>query len=137
MIKVIQGYVDDSDDLRLKENKEDYYSPQVVDVFRSLFKSIEHTELQNDDSFYHFDGFAKDIKMSMYSADSKVPLDELKEDLLLQSYGILKMESSYYGYSEWTILGIDINTLKFGGHDLHNLISQQVGRYIYIEIEQL
>ena len=139
-MRVIKGYLRNVDYLQLLSDKDDIWSGKdIADIFRDLFYEVDSTEFdaESENGFYYYDGYAENIQMRMYVSDIEMPIDELKENLLMQHLGVLKMDAEYYGYSEWTILGLDIDTLKLGGHNLLDYFHQSIGKYIYIEIEQL
>lgn len=79
---------------------------------------------------------AKDVQMQLFASDTREKLDVIKEKVILDSMGLLEFEEHWFGYSEWTIEGYNIDTLELGGHDILNIISGLRGKFIYLVISK-
>ena len=49
--------------------------------------------------------------------------------------GELVTDTSYCGYSEWTITGMNLDEFAIGGHDLKREFNSHMGEYIHLIIE--
>ena len=60
--------------------------------------------------------------------------EEAQEVLLNALYGDMMVHTSYVGYSEYTITGLDLETFTIGGHDLAAELESHEGEYCWIKI---
>ena len=75
------------------------------------------------------------ILFRFYVSDIPVSLAKAKRGYLEQILGgKLKAHAVNYGYSEYTIMGMTVETFKIGNHDIENIMKNYVGKYINIEI---
>lgn len=61
---------------------------------------------------------------------------------ILLSIGALDIFQEWYGYSEWTIMGYDVENFKLisedgGEHDLEKIFKSYIGKYVHIVIDIL
>lgn len=74
----------------------------------------------------------------IYSSNTKCKLEEAITGFVKKLYGDIEATGKEYGYSEYTVEGFDVLTLKFGGHDLQNILdSYKDDDYIHILIDQV
>ena len=76
--------------------------------------------------------------IAMYTSKRKMSFDEAQEkflDKLLGFDGVYEMEANYTGYSEWTIMGFDLDKCSLGGHDLNMILLSHSGEYANIRVE--
>lgn len=76
-----------------------------------------------------------DCKLSLYISKEEIPLIELQTNLIRQMCGDATILSGYYGYSEWTILGYDVNQFTLGNHDILSILESHDKEYIYLIFE--
>lgn len=98
----------------------------------------------NGIAFEHDEGLGgqkaiiKNCNMVMYTSKEKMEFEEAQERFLNSMFGakgIYEMESSYTGYSEWTITGYDLEKCTLGGHDINQILLSHIGEYANIRVE--
>lgn len=104
----------------------------------NLIEHIEGSSLFYSSDF-PFDEDGREIKKNVffrfYSSDRPCSLEESMQGFLEKLFGDLEAVGKCYGYSEYTIEGMSISSLKLGGHDLENLIKSQGDKYLHILID--
>lgn len=88
------------------------------------FQYDEESQDSIDNVFFRF-----------YESDEKCSLEEAMEGHIEKMAGKLEATGQEYGYSEVTIEGFNINSLKLGGHDLGKIIKDKEGKYLHILID--
>lgn len=79
-----------------------------------------------------------DCQIAMYTTKRKMTFEEAQKkfmDKLFGFSGAYEMEANYTGYSEFTILGFDLDTCCIGGHDINQILLDHIGEYANIRIE--
>lgn len=98
----------------------------------------------NGIAFEHDEGLGgkkaiiKNCSMVMYISNEKIEFEEAQERFLNSMFGangIYEMESSYTGYSEYTITGYDLERCILGGHDINWILLSHIGKYVNIRVE--
>ena len=74
--------------------------------------------------------------MYAYFTDEECTLDEAKESLIDEIYGTCLCTAHYTGYSEWTIIGLKVDSLTLGGHDLVKEFKSHEGEYVHLLINE-
>lgn len=74
------------------------------------------------------------IFFRMYESRKPCPLDEALEGYVVTLFGGLSAVGECYGYSEVTIEGFTLQSLKLGGHDLQKLIDAKAEENWYLHI---
>ena len=74
--------------------------------------------------------------MYAYFTDEECTLDEAKESLIDEIYGTCLCTAHYTGYSEWTIIGLKVDSLTLGGHDLVKEFKSHKGEYVHLLINE-
>ena len=74
--------------------------------------------------------------MYAYFTDEECTLDEAKESLIDEIYGACLCTAHYTGYSEWTIIGLKVDSLTLGGHDLVKEFKSHEGEYVHLLINE-
>lgn len=77
------------------------------------------------------------VFLRFYESDKECTLDEAVEGWVEKMVGKLTAVGSDYGYSEYTIEGFNISSLKLGGHDLKKIFESKKGKYLHILIDQI
>ena len=80
--------------------------------------------------------FLADCKMRAYYSSKECSLSEAQNSVVSYLCGDIKGYGCYTGYSEWTILGFDIESLTIGGHDLRKELASHSGEYIHLLINE-
>lgn len=99
-------------------------------------------EIQNrfGKTFYDDEYLGKDITyipdccMSIWYTDKKCTFDEAQEALCNYLDGYMTVEVAYLGYSEWTIIGLNLEEFRIGGHNLKRELEDHIGEYCWIRI---
>lgn len=80
--------------------------------------------------------YIDNCNMRMYFTDSECDLKDAMEAMDVVMYGgDIKTKTNWYGYSEWTIIGLNLDTFTIGGHDLNKELNNHYGQYVHIIIE--
>lgn len=115
----------------------DYYHTYLTDL--SIGEEILDFAKDNDLCYWETEEnlssrntALENVFIRLYTGTDKFTLEEAEERLLAHTYGVCEVKGSNYGYSEYTVLGFDINTLKFGGHDLNQILESHKGEYYYL-----
>lgn len=74
--------------------------------------------------------------MYAYFTEEECTLDEAKESLIDEIYGTCLCTAHYTGYSEWTIIGLKVDSLTLGGHDLVKEFKSHKGEYVHLLINE-
>lgn len=74
-----------------------------------------------------------DCSVKLFFSDSKID-EELAEQLAENFDGDLYFETNLTGYSEYTITGMDVDTLEIGGHDLMGILESHFKEYFLLRI---
>ena len=77
-----------------------------------------------------------DCKMNAYFTKSKCSLDVAIRSVYEHLYGTVCGKAEYTGYSEWTILGLYVDSLTIGGHDLFKEFESHIGEYVHLCINE-
>ena len=74
----------------------------------------------------------------IYQCDERCNLAKSVEGSLRKLYGDITLTGQEYGYSEYTVEGFNVTSLKFGGHDLQQILdSYKDNDYLHILIDQV
>jgi len=137
--KTYKGYVklDCDENIRLLDcNKMYSLVDAIADDIPNELK-IKH-ECDNEDWTYYIDETIKNVCISLHISDEIITLDEALNNQILLSMGELNLEGHLYGYSEYTIEGLELHELKLvgnnGGHDLYEIIKSYKDKYIIMNI---
>ena len=94
--------------------------------------------------------FIPDCNIRMYFTNKECELDEAEIALLVklevdgylddheareELSGVFDLETRLTGYSEWTIIGYDVETCTLGGHNLLGILGSHIGEYVNMVIE--
>ncbi len=71
------------------------------------------------------------VKVCIYSSKEPFTLEKAEDMLIEKYFGAMSVESQDYGYSEYTIEGFSIFSLKIGAHDLLNILNNISGWKIF------
>lgn len=145
------GYVgesedyEDSDYIGLKDETDEH-------VLSSLLGDISNDLEENDiikgssDEEYGCDCIVYDyiiprVAVRIYASDEKISYEEAVKNQILESIGEFVANETWNGYSEYTILGYDVNMFKLvgnnGEHDLTEILKSYIGKFIWFELEVL
>ena len=80
--------------------------------------------------------FLPNVHLSCWFSDKQHTLEEAQ--INFESYlatGNLLTSGHYIGYSEWSIIGFDVDCFIIGGHDLNEELKPHIGQYIHLILE--
>ena len=63
------------------------------------------------------------VKICVYTASKPFSYEQAKGFIIDKYFGEMSIESQDYGYSEYTIEGFNIYSLKIGNHDLLEILN--------------
>lgn len=92
---------------------------------------------------YFGENFAKDsmyipkVLMRMHFSNEEITLEQAEEKQILSSIGELDIYTEWYGYSEWTILGYNVENFTVGNHDIEDILKSNEGKYAHILVDIL
>lgn len=117
-----------------------YYEENLRILITQALDSLGFEDIANDEDFSNsIDNIyiEKNVSMQLFVSDKEESLDSIKERIALDSMGLLKYQVNWYGYSEYTIMGFNIETFKLGGHDMFEIIKSYEGKYVYLVIDKV
>lgn len=76
------------------------------------------------------------IKVEIYSSPNKFTYEEAEKMVIDKYFGDMSVQSQNYGYSEYTIEGFNLYSLKIGNHDLIEILNNIDG-YKILKIERV
>jgi len=109
--------------------EDDILGLEVEDDEKFVEKIIEDIEGEWENEISN-----KFVNIKYYISDVLKSLDEIKEEHLKQILGV--MEANYYvSYSECTGYLWTTEDLMVGGHDLLEELKDNIGKFLYMDIE--
>jgi hypothetical protein len=140
---IIEGYITNpdaySDDtgIAIKEEKEDCYYRCLASEIAYKLENYNKYEEKEDDFAGGIDRKAiiENVQFKIYSDNEKGTLEEIKEKNVRKMIGDLDIEVQWTGYSEYTILGYDVENFTIGNHDLEKIFKEYIGKYVIILIK--
>lgn len=106
------------------------------DMIDALGVKTKDSPSHNEENDYNVNisTLVENIFMQIHVSDKEITLDEANSNNILMSIGELDICETWYGYSEYTIEGYDIESFRLigkdGGHDLNKILSNHVGKYL-------
>lgn len=85
----------------------------------------------DDEGASHIHG----VQLRLYYSSHKCTLDEAMEGFVKELYGLATFTGEAYGYSEYTIEGFYIHSMRMGGHDIREIIKSLDGQYVHFVME--
>ena len=132
----IEGYISID---KFSMSKSNYYTIYIDG--KSIREYIEDNVSESDIEYIE-SGFGEkhyhipNCQLKIYYSDRECNLADAQNGFIKSLYGDIEGHGSYYGYSEYTILGFDLETLSIGGHDLINELKTHEGNYVHILINE-
>lgn len=134
----IKGYLTTDYDgiLSVKEDN-NYWSPKnsIIDSIESYARNYgfirdKKTGLGGTQTFI------KNCNMRIFFTENETTLSQAQFLFDAEMYGgDLVTDTSYCGYSEYTITGMDLDEFTIGGHNLASELGSHMGEYIHLIIE--
>lgn len=139
---LISGYVnlDEDDNIIVSKDKECLWYEDTL--ANEIYEKIEnHNELElsiDGEPDYELGGisyYVPNCEIYFYISNNPISLEEVLERYTIQLLGGLNVFGENYGYSEYTIMGLDISRFMIGNHDLNTILSGYKGKYINFVME--
>lgn len=76
----------------------------------------------------------------MYFSKKEMSFEDAQINFLNTMFsgsGDFELKIDNIGYSEWTIIGYDLEKMHLGGHNLNDILLSHLGEYVNIRIETL
>ena len=94
---------------------------------------------EEDDRKIAIHKMINNVFMQIHVSDKEITLEEANNNFILMSLGQLDIYETWYGYSEWTIMGYDLQSFRLvgndGEHDLNDIFLNYVGKYLILVVE--
>ena len=94
---------------------------------------------EEDDRKIAINKMINNVFMQIHVSDKEITLEEANNNCILMSLGQLDIYETWYGYSEWTIMGYDLHSFRLvgngGEHDLNSIFLNYVGKYLILVVE--
>ena len=94
---------------------------------------------KEDDHKIAINKMINNVFMQIHVSDKEITLEEANNNFILMSLGQLDIYETWYGYSEWTIMGYDLQSFRLvgndGEHDLNDIFLNYVGKYLILVVE--
>ena len=94
---------------------------------------------KEDDHKIAINKMINNVFMQIHISDKEITLEEANNNFILMSLGQLDIYETWYGYSEWTIMGYDLHSFRLvgndGEHDLNSIFLNYVGKYLILVVE--
>ena len=94
---------------------------------------------EEDDYKIAVNKMINNVFMQIHVSDKEITLEEANNNFILMSLGQLDIYETWYGYSEWTIMGYDLQSFRLvgndGEHDLNDIFLNYVGKYLILVVE--
>lgn len=133
----IKGWLENGwDGIGVKERKDDWRSADSI-VRKIEYYAESHGFLrEKTKGLGGKQSIIQRCNMRAYFSKKECSLAEAQRRFDALMYGgDLVTDTSYTGYSEWTITGMDVDEFTIGGHDLDNEFGSHIGEYVHIIIE--
>lgn len=121
----------------LSESDQFFQSDDLVDVLDDVFsEALEWTDGEEEPiggGILVGKGVAPRVALRFFASDKELTLEQAEESVILDTMGLLVYENVQVMYSEYTILEYDIHTLTIGNHDIENILSNYIGKYILMD----
>ena len=126
---------------------QDFYESLAEKIASELWTNCTNCrksrlDVEEDNNQIEASIFIPRISFRAYFSDNKCSLNEAENNQILLSIGALDIFQEWYGYSEWTIMGYDVENFKLvsedgGEHDLEKIFKSYIGKYVHILIDIL
>lgn len=127
----------------IEKDWNEFPSIDDVPIHELLNDMIDALGIKTKESYYHneendyninISALVENVSMQIHVSDKEITLDDANYNNILMSIGELDICETWYGYSEYTIEGYDIESFRLignnGGHDLNEILLNYVGKYL-------
>ena len=113
----------------------------LTDKIIELGISTNDSLCYNDEDEIAINTMVDNVFVQIHVSDKEITLEEANNNFILMSLGQLDIYETWYGYSEWTIMGYDLQSFRLvgndGEHDLNDIFLNYVGKYLILVVEIL
>ena len=110
---------------------------KIIELGISTNDSLCYNE--EDDHTIAINTMVDNVFIQIHVSDKEITLEEANNNFILMSLGQLDIYETWYGYSEWTIMGYDLQSFRLvgndGEHDLNDIFLNYVGKYLILVVE--
>ena len=110
---------------------------KIIELGISTNDSLCYNE--EDDHTIAINTMVDNVFIQIHVSDKEITLEEANNNFILMSLGQLDIYETWYGYSEWTIMGYDLQSFRLvgndGEHDLNSIFLNYVGKYLILVVE--
>lgn len=134
----IEGWLnlDEDDNLQIKKEQEHWSGDTIAELINEQCEYTSFsTKGDNDDDLGGISLYIPECELRFYTSDTKLPLEKVQEEHLKKLFGAIDVYGENYGYSEYTILGFNVEKLTIGNHDLNEILRDYLDKYIHIIIK--
>ena len=111
----------------------------LTDKIIELGISTNDSLCYNDEDEIAINTMVDNVFVQIHVSDKEITLEEANNNCILMSLGQLDIYETWYGYSEWTIMGYDLQSFRLigndGEHDLNDIFLNYVGKYLILVVE--
>ena len=138
---IIKGWIEE------EEYDETFPSIDEIPIHEILNDKIDELDISSNNSLCYKEDDHKiainkminNVFMQIHVSDKEITLEEANNNFILMSLGQLDIYETWYGYSEWTIMGYDLQSFRLvgndGEHDLNDIFLNYVGKYLILVVE--
>lgn len=139
---IINGWIEE------EEYNETYPSIDEIPIHEILNDKINELDItsnnslcynEEDDRTIAINTMVDNVFIQIHVSDKEITLEEANNNFILMSLGQLDIYETWYGYSEWTIMGYDLQSFRLvgndGEHDLNDIFLNYVGKYLILVVE--
>lgn len=76
------------------------------------------------------------VKVCIYTCDKPFTLEQAEQAIIDKYFGSMSVESQDYGWSEYTVEGFNIYSIKIGNHNLLDILNEN-DKYKIVTIEKV
>ena len=93
--------------------------------------TVHHTE----DNLGEDRAAIENVNLRIYVTDKECTLERAMTALVDKIEGSCVAETSLYGYSEFTVMGLDVDSFTVGNHDIEEILKSHEGKYVHFVME--
>ena len=108
----------------------------LAEEIANKLKSSEKSKQEEDEYQTSTSVYSPKVFFRFYISDKKMSLEEIELKHFKRLSGALDIYTEWYGYSEYTIEGYNVENFTIGNHDLEKILGEYVGKYIHILIDE-
>lgn len=133
---------DDDENVGIIQNNNHYSDTLSVEIGDFIEETSNKTSAIYSEDIDKYWGYRTctsedNIQLRYYISDSKInSQDEIQEKYLQKIVGNMDIAVENIGYSEYTITGYETENFKLGGHNLEEIFSNYIEKYVCIIVDK-